>query len=713
MAQIVINEISQNYSYNIGTNSYATVALPISASWGPGYFNPTDEYAPVVTGSNGSDVAGSNGATVVGADAEGTESLAIQQMLEHTVWQRFPATQAGLESFVATYRGPASDYRLAKDFSYQMAMTLITAGYDILVCRLSPGAKAECHFVQKQSGNTTGTISFKAKYPGTFGNNLQIAFKKVSYLDPTGTTPEERKKYCWNIITYVVDASGVKTSVESKSLVFKLEDSTDSILYYKEVESNFWEISSTSGMTESAASEIPVGAVNEGGTLVPISPERTWAKMSGGTDYDTQIDAATVKANIAGLAQRRYDWAKYYSQTTDNSYNKYAGAVRDLVNVADAFTQTELQVLYWREWLYSSLIGDDSVTDAYGQKVGGVFDLLKDKLAYNPQRIISPGWDDQDLYMYTDDPAVIDTTYEQSVGDNTKTCMVPISPMHLKIMDIAYYGRCATGFIDVPKIVDRRYVHIEDDENLDNEGYVQKLARVVSVNAELDANGTLFHTHSAFFAPWGQYTYVGTGKQNEASPSFLALMIQRAQILNQPIQYEWALPTDRKHNLRIGKMEYTVPKKVLDKWQKLEGASVNVITTIPDLGTNLWGNSTLFEVPPATYQALANLSTRYLVNAVEDVAYKCGISITFQYNNNQAYNKFYAGVTPLLDTMKNVGAIEDYRVTMSADINGEDHVNANTVIGKIWLIVNGVINDIYVDLIALPAGLGIDLNSLS
>ena len=280
-------------------------------------------------------------------------------------------------------------------------------------------------------------------------------------------------------------------------------------------------------------------------------------------------------------------------------------------------------------------------------------------------------------------------------------------------MDVAYYSRCATGLIDTPKALERRYVHIEDPKHLEYEGYIQKLARVTPKNSAMDTNATLYHTHSAFFAPWGQYTYVGTSKLSEASPSFLAVMIQRAQILNQSIQYEWALPTNRKHNLRIGKMQYTVPKKVLDQWQKLEGASVNVITTIPDLGTNIWGNSTLYEVPPVTYQALANLSTRYLVNAVEDVAYRCGIAITFQYNNNQAYSAFYAGVTPLLDTMKNVGAIEDYRVVMSADINGEDYVNANTVIGKIWLVVNGVINDIYVDLIALPAGLGIDLNSLS
>ena len=126
------------------------------------------------------------------------------------------------------------------------------------------------------------------------------------------------------------------------------------------------------------------------------------------------------------------------------------------------------------------------------------------------------------------------------------------------------------------------------------------------------------------------------------------------------------------------------------------------------MGVSLWGNSTLYEVPPSVYQALANLSTRKLVNAVEDLAYRCGIGITFQYNNDQAYNAFYAGMTPLLDTMKNVGAIDDYKIQMSADISGVDRVNANTVIGKIYLVINGVVNDIYIDLVCLPPGTNLD-----
>lgn len=600
MANIVINEISQNYTYSIGTNSFATVALPITASWGPAYMD--------------------------------TESMGINKdrMLEETTWRRFAATQAGLEAFVSTYRGPASNYRLSKDYSYQMAMTLLTAGYDVLVCRLCPGTVAQGSF--KTADNKELVV--KAKYPGTFGNNLMVVLQKVP-----------NRNY-WNIITYVVDQSGVKTAVENKVFVFNLENSTDSILHIGEIESDFLTFVATDNIPEDAE-----------------FTERSFM-LTGGDDKAANAEVSAMLDDAIALATTRY------TAVGGDESSDYIVALNNLktAGVDDAKAAT----VRYNEWLYTNVID--------------VLDLLKDKLSYNHNRVISPGWDDQNI-TEIDGSEVIRFTQ--------------ISPLHIKLMDVAYHSRCATALLDIPKSLPRSAVYDEptDDQEV---GYAQLLARYIPPNADLDINSSLYHTHSALFGPWGQYRFVGTGKQNAASPAFLALMIQRAMILNQTIQYEWSLPTNRRHDLKLGKLDYTVPKKLLDQWQKLEGVGVNVITTIPDLGTTLWGNSTLFEVPPATYQALSNLSTRYLVNAIEDVVYRCGIAITFRYNNNDAYDSFYAGVTPILDTMKNVGAIEDYAVRMSSDINGLDQVNANTVIGKIYLTVNGVINDIKVDLIALP-----------
>ena len=642
MAQIVINEISQNYTYNIGTNSFATVAMPITAMWGPAYTDPGSiEDEEVENGGSKYDI-----------------------MLERTSWLHFPATQNGLESFVSTFRGPSSNYRLAKDYSYQMAMTLLTAGYDVLVCRVCPGTFASCTFSEYKPNPGGGTVSvgkltINAKYPGSFGNNLKVVLTKA------GTVA---KPY-WNLITYVVDASGIQTAVENLVFVFDPDNSTDTLVCIDDLESNFltFETNIVSDTVKFTSNDAIVSA----------------QMLTKGADASKE---STVDA--AWKAAKDYATTRY-TGTNSGTTNIGVGYTESECKYLSAFSTVPTDLTFantqmYKEWVYNA---------AYV-----VYNLLQDKLNYNPQRIISPGWDDQDICSLNPDSGISSVT------------ITKISPLHKKLMETSYYSRCGTGLLDIPRSEKRSAVY-NTSITAGETGYAQMLARiadelVTGINSDL--NATLYTTHCALFAPWGSYKYVGTGKQCIASPSFLALMIQRAQILNQPLQYEWALPTNRRHNLRIGKMDYKVPKKILDVWQKLEGVGVNVITEIPDLGLNLWGNSTLYEVPPATYQALANLSTRYLVNAVENVAYKCGLAITFQYNNEQAYNTFYAGVTPILDTMKNVGAIDDYYVKMAADVNGLDQVNANTVVGKIYLVINGVINDIIIDLIALPPGT--DLN---
>ena len=97
MAKITVNEISQNYTFNIGDNAYAIVALPITAAWGPGFDH--EQKWSTVTG---------------GAGYEYTE-----EDLENTRWLHFPATREGMEDFVRTFRGPVSDYKARQDFSYQ------------------------------------------------------------------------------------------------------------------------------------------------------------------------------------------------------------------------------------------------------------------------------------------------------------------------------------------------------------------------------------------------------------------------------------------------------------------------------------------------------------------------------------------------------------------------------------------------------------------
>lgn len=589
--------------------------MPITSCWGPGYFDPN------------------------------TLGKTKDVVLEDTVWQRFRANSSGLEAFTATYRGPAANYRSAKDYSYQMAVTLLTQGYDVLVCRLCPGTFAQSRqLVDSVNG---GKLTLKAKYPGTFGNNLLCSLTKV---------PNKNR---WKFIIYVVDASGTRSAVENLSFVFDLDNSSDNIPHINEVTSAFVDFEIDGVLKEDSNFGDLSAGIKLGDASGVAGTDRT------AEDTATPTDIITDAYNLAT--------ARYLAVTPTPDDVDYVAAIKALISYPSLEKSVASRIRY-NEWLYTNLVD--------------VMELLKDKLAYNHNRVITSGWDDQNI---------------SEINGETLATMAYVSPLHIELMSVAYYSRCATAFIDVPKSLQRSGVYNESTDTT-LEGYAQKLARYIPHE---DTDG-LFSTHSALFGPWGTFRFVGTTKQCIACPSFLKLAIDRSMILNQSIQYEWVLPSSRSNSVQIGSLDYTVPKKVLDLWQpdpdQDGGVGVNAIADIPGLGISVWGNSTLFENEPASYQALRSLSTRLLVNAIKDVAYKTGVGITFNYNNQSAYSKFYMGVTPLLDQMKNVGAIEDYLVRMGSEIDAEGMVMANSCVGKIWIVPVGSIERITIDLIAMPVG---------
>lgn len=664
MPNITINEISQNYTYNVGANSYATIAIPITAAWGPALTQQ--------------DITTSGINTVAGL---ASTSKDIMQKFEDVQWLHFPSTPDGMNSFVSTYRGPASNYKSAKDYSYQIAMTYLAAGYDILVCRVASGVEAQIQYRLEWSESAHSTVTFKAKYQGTFGNNLAISFKSAPLKTVSGTT-----YYYYNAIVYIKDATtGSMTAVENLYFVFDQNYETDNIPYYEDINSKYLNISISDPIpaTVSVNNGQPVSLICANGKDcfdVPASSEI--ATVMGTADFGA-TNYATTRYSLARVIVGD---AAYTGFPTVGGESAFATYVQKLFGMSYAPSSGSGTSYLPTDPSVANIIrcNEFNYTAAFI-----AYTFLMDKLNYAPQRIASPGWDDQNFHNL-------------KFSESGYTWRIDVvSPLHRKIMEVSYYSRCACGMLDVPKSCPRKYV---SSTTADSEGYAQLLTNDRLSSAYIDADGALYPTHAALFAPWGKFKYIGTGKAVTAPASFLAMMIQRAMILNQAVQYEWELPTNRTHTLSIGELDYKVPKHILDSWQASSGVSVNAITEIPGQGVTVWGNATLFDVPPATYNALQNLSTRYLIDAVKNVIYRCGIGITFQYNNQQAYSQFYSGVSPILDTMRSVGAIDGYYINMAADINGMDQVNANSVIGQVVLIVNGVITDITIDLIALPPG---------
>lgn len=630
---ITVNVISENKAFTTETANYCTVALPITACWGPGFTLPT-------------------------ANPAASEMDEVTTALENTAWSLFPADSDGLAAFISTYRGPSSNYRSAKDNSYYMALSLLNAGYAVQTCRLCPGTMASTTIPENSGSGSgsndgdTGSLVITAKYPGTFGNNLRVTLKKKG----------SGNNIYWNLIGYAVDANGTSRAVENLVFVFDADRSTDTIVAIDELESKFFTFK-------------VYGTIKEDDDTMVVNGQQA---LEGGTDTEDSESQTPeeIMENAINYAEYRYG---------KNSSADYMEALKNAkANIGS--NKSAAEAMRFNEWVYTFTFGIPGISE---DGVNGIYDLLKDKINYNPNRIICP-WDDQDVLA-------IDPDYPISTEIS-----LPISPMHKELMEVAAASRCAVAYIDIPRSLPRNLVW-NDNEDARYQGYAQKLSGDDPTQAD-----PLYASNAALFAPWGQYVYSGTTRQALATPSFMALLIDRAMIKNQSAQYEWALPNTRNNNVRLGKLAYTVPKALLDHWQAADGTRVNTITSVPSLGTTIWGNATLFDVPPATYQALMNLSTRKLINAVKDVVFKIGIGLEFQYNGQEAYAKFFAGITPLLDTMRNVGAILDYKVKMAADINGMDSINANSVVGTVYLVIAGVIENITVDLIALPQGT--DLN---
>ena len=372
---IQVNVISENNAFSVEYAKYCTVALPITACWGPGFTLPT---------ANPSD--------------SDDPSSTIETALENTAWSLFPAGPDGLESFLATYRGPSSNYRSTKDYSYFMALSLLNAGYAIQTCRLCPGTNASTTIPADSSDSGenagAGSLVITAKYPGTFGNNLKVTLKKK------GNTVHPY----WNLIGYAVDANGSSRAVENLIFVFKPEDSTDTIVSIDELQSKFFDFK-------------VIGEINEDAMEVA-----TAQSLTGGADVADASDQTPEQIMDAAieLASKRYN--------EGSDYLKALQCAKE--NIGS--NKSAAEAIRFNEWIYTYAIGIDGSTES---GIYGIYDLLKDKINYNPQRIISP-WDDQDILSIDPDYPVTD---------------MEISPMALELMEVAEASRCATAYIDVPK----------------------------------------------------------------------------------------------------------------------------------------------------------------------------------------------------------------------------------------------------------------------
>lgn len=504
-------------------------------------------------------------------------------------------------------------------------------------------------------------VKFKAKYPGSYGNELKIRI--TSDLDEQGNPIAQIEVFDRN--GYYTDGYKIRStdSLIDKFVVALNEmGASDTIPYITEATSTYLDF-----ITASAPGQIPQfwkpGDISVfplfGGTDAPAVSTNT------GEGYIRSEDIALD--NILALAKERF-YPQPYS-----SYLTY------ITNVYASLTQVEKVQL----WCFQKCMIN----------VMGMLPELKDPFLYDWDAVFCGIQDDQYIPK-----SYIDKCEEEGNPFNVE---FEVTKIHYLLFDVAANSKCGAAIVGTPFGMKRGTWDPLNKYGTGAIGFMNALA--ITLGSDLSTYGELV-------GPWCRSTLPLKGKNSWVCPELAHLLLIITKKTDDGVRYWWLPPAGMNGTGVVYSPEYKVKKQYLDIIQNHdEGVCLNPLMHVPGKGFTCFGNSTLWNKPLGTYNALQNLSTRFLCNRVKQGIWNAAIEILFRYNNNEAYTHFYALLSPLLDTMRSVGALNStpknplgYRIIMNPDIINLDHINANTVIGKVELAVQGVIDTVNVDLFLLP-----------
>lgn len=573
-------------------------------------------------------------------------------------------------SYEFTYAGTTSTW------SYQgSTITLNTYGISIegtasdgdkIVVTYTPASPDE-NLILNSSGvaavvaSDTQLVQFRAKFPGSFGNNLKVRIKcglngdglkigTVEVFDNNGynTNPNEIVPTD-QLLELVPVAFDDNAATDNRPLI---------------TEATFSNLDSPSFIVYGSGADVSPSEYPTGVQVI---------SLLYGTDYaNTLPDGEDITANdVKAIVAERFD-------TSSSFYDYISRIAADYTaNDPDALIR-----LYNQQMLYKRFY------DTVGE--------LTDPIVYD--------WDA--LVMGIADDQYVPKSFLEANGDTSANPFYmeyEVSTLVTRMIEVAANSKCGAALIGTPFGMPRGI-------QVGTGASTVKTGALKYKDAVSQAVGPVYSTFGEVVGPWCKTTLALAGSNSWISPEMahLLLIINAKGIGGQ--NKWWMVPAGMMGTGIVHSPEYKIKKHYLDLIQNHdEGVCLNPLMEVPGKGFTCFGNSTLWDKPLGTYNALQNLSTRFLTNRVKQRIWDTAIQILFRYNNEDAYSHFYAGLSPLLDEMRAVGALTGneynpwgYRIIMNPDIINLDRINANTVIGKVELAVTGVIDTVEVDLFLLP-----------
>lgn len=508
-------------------------------------------------------------------------------------------------------------------------------------------------------GSAELNIKFKAKYPGSYGNQLKVRIK--SDVDENGNPIAQIEVFDRN--GFYNDNDKIMSTdslIEQIPVALSEQGATDNRPYI------------TEAVSEYLGYIVPTGNVS----LIITPGSIKVFSMYGGTDSPTvgsaevsegYIEASEIELDtILGLAKTRF-----YTETS-----AYLSYIR---NVYPSLTQSEKIQL----WSFQKCM----------LNVMGMLPELTDPFVYDWDAVFCGIQDDQYIPK-----SYIDERAERHEKTNVE---FEVTRIHYLLFEVAAQSKCGAAIVGTPFGMRRGTWDPISKYGTGAIDFKNSLSLTL---------GPTLSTYGEVVGPWCRSTLPLNGKNTWVCPELAHLLLIISKKTDDGVRYWWLPPAGMNGSGIVYAPEYKIKKHYLDIIQNHEeGVCLNPLMNVPGKGFTCFGNSTLWDKPLGTYNALQNLSTRFLCNRVKQGIWNAALEILFRYNNNEAYTHFYALLSPLLDTMRSVGALNStpknplgYRIVMNPDVISLDHINANTVIGRVELAVQGVIDTVNVDLFLLP-----------
>ena len=661
-ASIVVREFNRQTFFNTNADNFSQVATVITSTWGP-----------CITG--------------LSLDTEDSKS-----------WVLITAGDGAVENFQKTYGDPDTSIP-GFEKSYSIALALLASGYDILVCRLSPGLREQ--FIQYTVNEEGVEVPVErpesvaiAKYVGSYGNRISYSISKI------GSGLELYFRLRVFLDKVLVEAWDLQPS-DLTQIANRPNLTASDISSVSQYLTVFQPIPSSFDFGSSSSVYFyPVGMASDAGDVTTNSFPEDWQPLSdpiNPTAFNPTTDVITYTADleskqlsrtktlaslIAATPSTLIDASKslILSRKGDVSTGLSAAPYEaDSQNLSDSSRsqhclQAVLTMMTGVKPTITSLLS--------GTAIPGVYAMLSDYFRYAPKYIISP------------------------ISSDIQFTRTPLMhSLHLCMWFGAAFGRGARAIIDYPSMMDPK----------NGSAFSTSCERVVSsLNLNQDdskPNNVFLDGYPASFGSTigpniirvlPEYSSFPT--DYPASMGYLLGRIKNKDNFSSSMAY---YPQGASSAIDAESTVYDIGKNLYSRWQKNVGSSSNPIRLIPLIGYTCFGDNTWMSRSVDHYNPVESAQIRDIMNWVRDWVFQIGINLCLRLNNAEADQIFVGMLQPKLVELKNANVITNYKIIMSPNVKTLTAIKRRTKVGSVRLEIPDIIENVDVGLYMYPVDSGL------